>query len=623
MVAELQDQLQDEQNNKNSAAHGLHRDINLAITASKESHENSTSSDSDSSDSDSSDSDSSDSDSSDSDSSNSDSSNSDHTDIDRDHAHKKLDPQDPQIDTAGNDIGDKSKANKAKQSKDEEETHFPCPRHFHTSYDIPPRSVHQLMPKDVNVVAALGDSLTAARGAGVRSFMAMMYDYRGLSWSIGGDGSYSDFTSMPNILREYNPDLYGFSNGRDEDSPGFNVAVTAATSNNLVAQTKRLILKMQKDPNVDFENDWKVITIFIGGNDVCRACLTRKLTAENFAANLKDSLDMLQDNVPRTFVNVVELMKVEMAPEIVKQNGICENALTMLCACMAIPRNEEAFERNLKIRKAFQKAAEDVVNSGDYDHKKDFTVVLQPFYKNTDPPRKESMNVTKTSETYPKFAKPQTGVDSKKSNHTMDSPIPIPDYKIDLTYFAADCFHYSRKGQASAGLNLYNNMLQPVGHKSTQWTGSQKLLCPSSQFPYFATRNNSRAMLKYWRDGEPIVTDTAYDTQTDHKSQNSMDDIKLEDATAPRHEAKKEIPDGADATEQETDTTKEPSGHAAEDQQEDKGADGPGGMSFDEPEGSLAVIVVAMIAVSIGLVGLAGFYIHRKRSKSNLYVRIL
>ncbi|RUS85406.1 hypothetical protein EGW08_006849, partial [Elysia chlorotica] len=323
---------------------------------------------------------------------------------------------------------------------------FPCPRHFPSPYDRKPRSVHQLMPRDVAVVAAMGDSLTAARGAGVRSFMAMLFDYRGLSWSIGGDGSYHDFTSLPNILRD-----------------------------------------------IDFHNDWKVITIFIGGNDVCRACLQRRLTAENFAANLKDSLDMLQDTVPRAFVNVVELMKVEMAVEIVRQNGICENALGMLCACMALPKNKAAFERNLRIREAFQKAAEDVVNSGNYDQKEDFTVVLQPFYKRTDPPKKTSVSYAESSSHKPTDAQ----LDDTTTQRNRSSDLPIVDYEIDLSYFAADCFHYSRKGQASAGLNLFNNMLEPVGHKSTKWVGQNTLLCPSSQFPYFATRNNSAELLRH------------------------------------------------------------------------------------------------------------------------------
>ena len=552
---------------------------------------------SDSVDSDSSDSDSSDSDSSDSDSSDSDSSDSESSDSNR----------------ANSDSSDSNSPDRELVADDVHAGHdsdFPCPRHFPRQLDLPARSVHELMPTDVKVVAALGDSLTAARGAGVRSFMAMLFDYRGLSWSIGGDGSYADFTSLPNILREYNPDLYGFSNGRDEDSPGLNVAVTAATSNNLVTQTKRLIRKMQQDPNIDFENDWKVITIFIGGNDVCRACLSpRRLTANNFAHNLQASLDMLQASVPRAFVNVVELMKVEMAPEIARQNGVCENALSMLCNCMAVPRDREAYERNLQLRKDFQKAAEDVVNSGNYDHKKDFTVVLQPFYKDTEPPRKDSHSFA----TDPSAIFEDVDIDSSSETVQATKPsLPIPHYDVDLSYFAADCFHYSRKGQASAGMNLFNNMLQPVGHKSVRWTGQQRLLCPSAQFPYFATRNNSLHMLKYWKDGEPRETDAVFQPAGHRTGQISMESFQLQEANT------KPDMDGEGG---EADTASGQSSGTAEKRQ-DTGTDGHDDMVEEQQYGTVALVVVVMIMISFGLVGLAGLYIHRKRSKSNLYVRI-
>ena len=41
-------------------------------------------------------------------------------------------------------------------------------------------------------------------------------------------------------------------------------------------QAENLVAKMQ-DPDavegdVDFQNDWKVVTLFIGGNDLCRTC---------------------------------------------------------------------------------------------------------------------------------------------------------------------------------------------------------------------------------------------------------------------------------------------------------------------------------------------------------------
>ena len=37
-------------------------------------------------------------------------------------------------------------------------------------------------------------------------------------------------------------------------------------------QATRLFDRMRTDNKVDMDNDWKLITFFIGGNDLCKAC---------------------------------------------------------------------------------------------------------------------------------------------------------------------------------------------------------------------------------------------------------------------------------------------------------------------------------------------------------------
>ena len=40
-------------------------------------------------------------------------------------------------------------------------------------------------------------------------------------------------------------------------------------------QARNLIERMKNDPMMDLENDWKMITVFIGGNDMCTYCTDR------------------------------------------------------------------------------------------------------------------------------------------------------------------------------------------------------------------------------------------------------------------------------------------------------------------------------------------------------------
>ncbi|OBS68523.1 hypothetical protein A6R68_02939, partial [Neotoma lepida] len=87
-----------------------------------------------------------------------------------------------------------------------------------------PSSVHELRPADIKVVAAMGDSLTTALGARPSESSNLTTPWRGLSWSIGGDGTLETHTTLPNILKKFNPSILGFSTGTLEETAGLNVA---------------------------------------------------------------------------------------------------------------------------------------------------------------------------------------------------------------------------------------------------------------------------------------------------------------------------------------------------------------------------------------------------------------
>lgn len=65
---------------------------------------------------------------------------------------------------------------------------------------------------------------------------------------------------------------------------------------------------------------------------------------------------------------------------------------------------------------------QELIDSGIYDTRDDFTVVIQPFLR--------------------------------------DSVLPYTeDGQVDATYFAPDCFHFSDIGHAMGAINLWNNMV--------------------------------------------------------------------------------------------------------------------------------------------------------------------
>uniref|UniRef100_A0A1I8JHV6 Triacylglycerol lipase n=1 Tax=Macrostomum lignano TaxID=282301 RepID=A0A1I8JHV6_9PLAT len=328
-----------------------------------------------------------------------------------------------------------------------------------------PTSVHRLRPGDIDVIGAMGDSLTAANGALATSILGLLTEYRGYAWSIGGQVSLSQHTTLANVLRQSNNNLYGHSTGSGSvhnRNSVLNVAVPGNVASHMPGQAKLLVSKLQSDPNVNFNNDWKLITLFIGGNDVCNYCkdkareiyiLWREFSADNYIKHIREALDYLHANVPKAFVNVAELLDVSLVKELKDGSSIC-NVLqgSLLCRCGAFPENE-AEEREVQaIIGEYQSRLRQLVDSGRYDTREDFTVVNQPFFKNSKPPKING--------------------------------------KYDQSYFAPDCFHFSRKGHDESAKALWNNMIEPVGQKSTSWTPGGPFKCPTSARPYLSTRKN-------------------------------------------------------------------------------------------------------------------------------------
>ncbi|XP_063775486.1 phospholipase B1, membrane-associated [Pseudophryne corroboree] len=323
--------------------------------------------------------------------------------------------------------------------------------------DNVPASVHRLRPGDIKVVAALGDSLTAAFGAKATSILDLTTEWRGVSWSIGGEGTLETCTTLPNIMKKFNPNIQGFSTGTGSQNQMFNVAVSGAKAENMTSQAQALVQKMKESTVINFEEDWKLITVFIGYNDACQYCQNRdRYSLGNHIQHLTHALDILYNEIPRVFVNLVEIMEVEGLRKVTSENIGCSLLKPIYCPCFVNPRdgspelNEvKKFNRDLQIQVA--------ALAEKYQGREDFAAVAQPFFQNT------MLPVDKLGEP-------------------------------DVSFFSADCFHFSERGHAEMAIALWNNMLEPVGQKQNynNFTHDRnKLKCPSNDHPYLFTLKNS------------------------------------------------------------------------------------------------------------------------------------
>lgn len=146
-------------------------------------------------------------------------------------------------------------------------TKFPCRIDGFKSQKIP-KSVHQLRPggkfdwsneenflykfhiEDIDIIAAVGDSLTSATAANSVGLWEVLVENRGLSWCIGGQGNWRTHLTLPNIMKEFNPKLFGYSLSDSynvHQSAQFNTAENIATTSDMPYNSRKLMDRMKLD----------------------------------------------------------------------------------------------------------------------------------------------------------------------------------------------------------------------------------------------------------------------------------------------------------------------------------------------------------------------------------------
>lgn len=140
----------------------------------------------------------------------------------------------------------------------------------------------QLRPGDIDIIGALGDSLTAGTAIGARTLMQTLVTNRGLSWTggeeinltrkqngkpiiPGGQNTWREFLTLPNILKEINPKLVGYSTGdtlysAQHQNQHLNLAEAAALVDDLPLMAEMFVYKLRSQmyANNNFTADWKV-----------------------------------------------------------------------------------------------------------------------------------------------------------------------------------------------------------------------------------------------------------------------------------------------------------------------------------------------------------------------------
>nr|CAH7756907.1 unnamed protein product [Callosobruchus chinensis] len=337
---------------------------------------------------------------------------------------------------------------------------FPCAHTTPLRSQEVPKTAHQVRPGDIDVIGAIGDSITAGMGTSATDLLQLIVDDRGKSFSGGGEGNWRTTLTLPNILKVFNSNLVGYTTKPSltiEKSSRFNVAEAGAISADVPHMTKLLIDRMKTDPGVDITHHWKIITILIGANDFCLELCYQKDphdVLEKHRAHLQQALRSLRDSLPRTIVVLIPPPFIRPVVEFKDRPPVCRMMHSFLCPCLAglaYWRQRTTFD---DVMRKWQLLDIEIANSQEFDLE-DFTVI----------PLNMTLNYT-----FPKY----------------------PDGRTNYGYLSADCFHLSERGHARFANGVWNSLLEPFGSKSLDGSDTfSKFYCPTKEHPFIFTRRNS------------------------------------------------------------------------------------------------------------------------------------
>jgi len=308
----------------------------------------------------------------------------------------------------------------------------------------PATSVTKLRPGNIKAVMSIGDSMTAGFAMIGEPPLDIKED-RNYVFSIGGA---SDAFSLATMLANYNPNVQGaaqFWTLPLTEGDWLDGGVSMARVEQTLSQVDYLVNQLQTtySSTVDFENDWKLLTVLIGANNACGACQGVPWADPLFfKKNLKILLDTIHQKIPRVFVNLVTLFNISGVYYAGVNDTYCEIIHHLWhdeCPCVETGKIKDLaiMDRyTVKYNQASQALADYYYGLNDPN----FTVVVQPGL----------------------------------------SGMYLPNFPDPLAYLSnLDCFHPSLCANLVFTYQIWNNMMTPQGSKATDVDLSNMVLkCP-------------------------------------------------------------------------------------------------------------------------------------------------
>jgi len=305
---------------------------------------------------------------------------------------------------------------------------------------------------------ALGDSMTAGFAMKETVIVDGIREFRGSVYSIGGDGSAADGDyTLPNFFEVVNGQKpQGWSTGtslpldalhwqkriirpHDPDHDRLNGAQSMALSYALPEQITYLASQAKNMTEIDFENDWKVLTIFMGANNVCEITdpTYNSTTPDGYISDIRAALTQIHSTIPRVYVNLVGLFNISQVYVWDQKETYCKYVQDLFQECPALETDDATREKMDLTGLQYNALLEQVAAEWEAQQLPDFRVVYQPAISNL-------------------------------AIETLD----------DLS--GVDCFHPSYIADANFAEAIWNNMWSPPGQKSSTISPNTPFVCPTA-----------------------------------------------------------------------------------------------------------------------------------------------
>ncbi|KAI8059301.1 hypothetical protein BC940DRAFT_282062 [Gongronella butleri] len=205
---------------------------------------------------------------------------------------------------------------------------IPCP-------PLPPRPtpkrVSDLRADDIRAVIGIGDSVMAGFGAdGIQNqrfiSMSTLHEARGVSFAMGGD---QGVVTLPNLIHYYSHQLIGPSVGDQVFTVCFgefcplgqykpeidqlNGAQSGARSMDINHELDYLLDQLDAAYKAKklARTDWKLLTFFMGSNDLCHACAVNTSMPDPFGIDVQQAMERIRMNIPNVLVQVIGLLRID------------------------------------------------------------------------------------------------------------------------------------------------------------------------------------------------------------------------------------------------------------------------------------------------------------------------